>query len=269
MGYGSLQRLHEAAWNYQNNRAKVFGMGDDVRMSYRKGLRNLIVFMFGYYIDGFESYGAQKGHRAILALECLTVADELGRFHQWYNRADLEKPGVMGTWGKELPHRPQDDCRDSYNSALAALGSPKQPSYSHLKLLSQYFDYVYYMSRHIGHLTWKARDKDTDYNETVYNWELNKLLFHLQGAGDLEYSTQNSSGPTSLLNPEIILPEDDFWAAYSKKKGWIAKEWMYNEQPSQFCYDWLQAQLDWKGDPAELEVVKDDVNKIDHEILYL
>ena len=94
--------------------------------------------MFGYYIDGFESYGAQKGHRAILALECLTVADELGRFHQWYNRADLEKPGVMGTWGKELPHRPQDDCRDSYNSALAALGSPKQPSYSHLKLLSQY-----------------------------------------------------------------------------------------------------------------------------------
>ena len=56
------------------------------------------------------------------------------------------------------------------------------------------------MSRNIGHLTWKARDKDTDYNETVYNWELNKLLFHLQGAGDLEYSTQNSSGPD--LPPE-------------------------------------------------------------------
>ena len=125
------------------------------------------------------------------------------------------------------------------------------------------------MSQNIGHLTWKAWDKDTDYNETVYNWELNELLSHLRGTGDLEYSTQNSPGLTSLLNPEIILPEDDFRAAYGKKKGWIAKEWTYNEQPSQFCYDRLQAQLDLKGHPAELEVVQDDVDKIDHEILYL
>ena len=64
--YGSVQRLHEAAWNYQNNRAKVFGTGPDVRMSYEKALRNL-VFMFGYYIHAFECYGARKGHRAILA----------------------------------------------------------------------------------------------------------------------------------------------------------------------------------------------------------
>ena len=84
--------------------------------------------MFGYYIDAFESYGAWKDHQAILALECLTVADELGRFHQWYKRADLRKPGVMKTRWKELPQKPQDDCRNSYNSVLAALGSPKQPS---------------------------------------------------------------------------------------------------------------------------------------------
>ena len=124
--YGSLQRLHEAAWNYQNNQAKVFGTGQDVRMSYDKALRNLIIFMFGYYIDTFESYGAQKGHRAILALECLT--DELGRFHRWYKRADLWKPGVIRTQWKELPQKPQDNCCNSYNLALAALGSPMQPS---------------------------------------------------------------------------------------------------------------------------------------------
>ena len=34
--YGSVQRLHEAAWNYQNNRAKVFGTGPDVQMLYEK-----------------------------------------------------------------------------------------------------------------------------------------------------------------------------------------------------------------------------------------
>ena len=56
------------------------------------------------------------------------------------------------------------------------------------------------MSRNIGHLTRKSRDKDTDYNESVYDRELNKLLSHLQGSGDLEYSTQDSPGPTSLLN---------------------------------------------------------------------
>ena len=153
--------------------------------------------MFGYYIDTFESYGAQKGHRAILALECLTVADELGRFHRWYKRADLRKPGVMRTWWKELPQKLQDDCRNSYNSALAALGSPMQPSYGHPKLLGRYFDHIYHMSRNIGQLTRKNWDKATNYNKSVYNRELNELLSHLWGSGDLEYSTQK-------------MPEGDF-----------------------------------------------------------
>ena len=34
--YGSLQRLHKAAWNYRNNWAKVFSTGQDVGMSYDK-----------------------------------------------------------------------------------------------------------------------------------------------------------------------------------------------------------------------------------------
>ena len=152
---------------------------------------------------------------------------------------------------------------------LAALGSPKQPSYSHSKLLGRYFDHVYHISRNIGHLTWKAQDKDTDYNETVYDWELNELLSHLQGSGDLGYSTQDPPGPISLLNLEIILPEADFWTAHSKKKGWIADEWTYEAEPSQFCYDQLQARLDWNGDPAELEKEVDAIDKIDHEVLYL
>ena len=80
------------------------------------------------------------------------------------------------------------------------------------------------MSRNIGQLTRKSLDKATDYNESVYNWELNELLSHLQGSGDLEYSTQQTPGPTSLLNPEIILPEADFQVAHENKKGWILEE---------------------------------------------
>ena len=145
---------------------------------------------------------------------------------------------------------------------------PKQPSYGHPKLLGRYFDHVYHMSRNIGQLTQKSWDKDTDYNESVYDWELNELLSHLRGSGDLEYSTRSLPGPASLLNPEIILPEADFQATHGKKKGWIVDEWMYDEEPSQYCYDRLQAQLGWNRNPDELEREEDDIDKTDHEALY-
>ena len=125
------------------------------------------------------------------------------------------------------------------------------------------------MSRNIGQLTWKSRDKTTDYNELVYNWELNKLLSHLQGSGDLEYLTWQMLGPTSLLNPEIILPEADFRVAHENKKGWISEEWVCGEEaPSQYSKDRLQACLDWKGSPAELYREEEKIDKTNHKALY-
>ena len=181
-----------------------------VRMSYEKTLRNLIMFMLSYYIDAFECHGAWKGHWAILVLKCFTVADQLGRFHHWYKRADLRKPGVMKTQWKELPHKPQDDCHSSYNSALAAMGSPMRPSYGHPKLLGWYYDHVYHQSRHIGQLTRKRWDDSTDYNESVYNREFNELMSYLHGSQDLNHPTWPCPGPNSLLNPEIVQPEEEF-----------------------------------------------------------
>ena len=164
---------------------------------------------------------------------------------------------------------PQDDCHNSYNLALAALGNPKQPSYGHPKLLGRYFNHVYHMSQNIGQLTRKSWDKATDYNELVYNQELNELLSHLWGSGDLEYLTQQMPGPTSLLNPEIILPEADFRVAHENKEGWILEEWVCGEEvPSQYSKDQLQAHLDWKGKLAELDREEDKIDKTDHEALY-
>ena len=54
--YGSLQNLHEVAWNYRNNRAKVFSTGPDVQMSYNKALRNLILWV-PERPPGHPSYG--------------------------------------------------------------------------------------------------------------------------------------------------------------------------------------------------------------------
>ena len=123
--------------------------------------------------------GPGKVIGAILVLECLMVADELGRYHYWYKRANLQKPGIKKTHWKDLPSAPQENHRSSYISGLAALGSPKQPSYGHPQVLCRYFNHVYHQSKNVGQLTWKDRDKATDYNDTVYTWELGKILSHL------------------------------------------------------------------------------------------
>ena len=165
LDYGGFGQLHQAAWNYRNNQVAAFARLEDNRMSYEKALQNLIVFLFAHYI---ECHGAWQGHRAILALECLTVANELGCYHRWYKRADLWKPGIEKTRWKDLPSVPQEDHQSSYASGLAALGSPKQPSYRHLQKPGRYFDHVYHQSRNVGQLTRKSWDQDTGYNETVY-----------------------------------------------------------------------------------------------------
>ena len=77
MEYGGFASLHEAAWNYRNNWVAPFNYSEDAHMSYEKGLQNLVVFLFAHYIEAFKCHGARKGHWAILALECLMVADEL------------------------------------------------------------------------------------------------------------------------------------------------------------------------------------------------
>ena len=130
--YGGFGQLHEAAWNYRNNQVAFFNHHEDAWMSYEKALQNLVVFLFTHYIEAFECHGARQGHRAILVLECLTVADELGWYHRWYKWANLWKPRIEKKHWKDLPSNPQEDHQSSYTSGLAALGSPRQPSYGHL-----------------------------------------------------------------------------------------------------------------------------------------
>ena len=255
--------MHQAAWNYQNNWVAAFTRSEDTRMSYEKVLWNLIVFLFAHYIEAFECHGARQGHRAILVLECLTVADELGCYHRWYKRADLRKPGIEKTRWKDLPSVPQEDHWSSYASGLAALGSPKQPSYGHPQKLGHYFNHIYHQSRNVGQLTWKSWDQDTGYNETVYT-------VYLSGFGDLSHTPRHKKTLASLLNLEIILLEADFQALRGQDSGWIGDEsWVEGEQIQPFEHDGLQTRVDWVGDPEELERVNDEVDRKDHEKMYL
>ena len=77
--YGGRDHLDFAAWNYTENVRR-----DDVRIAgitYERALRNLIVAMYGHYVDLFRCHSTTAGHRLVLAYNCLEVAAKLGRYH--------------------------------------------------------------------------------------------------------------------------------------------------------------------------------------------
>ena len=130
---------------------------------------------------------------------------------------------------------------------------------------------MYYQSQHIGQLTRKKREDSTDYNKSVYNRELNELLSYLHGSQDLNYPTQPwpHPGPSSLLNLEIVQPEEEFRAAHENTEEWTMESWMCGgEVPSEYKHDRLKARLDWCGDLGELDIKQDKIDKIDHEAMY-
>ena len=96
--YGGQQQLHVAAQNYRTNRALDTTLPDQqCLMPYEKALRNLIVLMFGHYVDVFECHSSRFGHRTILMWECLQVAQGLGRYHRFIKR------GEMRDWTAKVP----------------------------------------------------------------------------------------------------------------------------------------------------------------------
>ena len=130
---------------------------------------------------------------------------------------------------------------------------------------------MYHQSQHIGQLTQKRWDNSTDYNESVYNQELNELLSYLQGSQDLNYPTRPrpNPGPSSILNLEIVRPEEEFQAAHENTEEWTMESWMCGgEVPSEYEHDRLKAWFDWHGDLGELDIKQDKIDKIDHEAMY-
>ena len=94
-------------------------------------------------------------------------------------------------------------------------------------------------------------------------------MSYLHGSQDLNHLTRPHPGPNSLLNPEIVQPEEEFQAAYEKDKEWTVESWMCGgEVSSEYEHDQLKARLDWCGDPGELDIKQDKIDKIDHEAMY-
>ena len=82
--YGGHDHLDFAAQNYVKNvRKEETGI---CRITYERALRNLVVAMYGHYVDFFRCHSSMAGHRIVLAYNCLEVAAKLGRYHQAVRR---------------------------------------------------------------------------------------------------------------------------------------------------------------------------------------
>ena len=90
--YGGRDHLDFAARNYvENVRRQETGVAG---LTYERALQNLVVIMYGHYVDLFRCHSSTAGHRMVLSYNCLEVAAKLGRYHRAVQRL---RPG------EELP----------------------------------------------------------------------------------------------------------------------------------------------------------------------
>ena len=145
--YGGRDHLDFAARNYvENVRREETRIG---RITYERALRNLVVAMYGHYVDLFRCHSSMAGHRIVLAYNCLEVAAKLGRYHRAVRR---RQPGEELPDWIPTPEVPAGDSQLDYVDAFTLLGDAMHPAYGHLKSLARAYDQVYYEGREMGNL---------------------------------------------------------------------------------------------------------------------
>ena len=137
--YGGRDHLDFAARNYTDNiKREETGI---TGITYERALRNLIVAMYGHYVDLFRCHSSMASHRIVLAYNCLEVAAKLGHYH-WAVRR-LQPGEDLPDWIPTL-EIPAGDIRHSYVDAFTLLGDAMHPAFGHPKVLARAFDHVYY-----------------------------------------------------------------------------------------------------------------------------
>ena len=174
-----------------------------------------MVLMFSLYVNHLECTGSLKGHRTLMVHECLVVAAALGRYHRWQCRVSHQDQDTYD-WTK-VPVVPKDDFWQKYSPALTLLGNAQNPAYAHPKLLGRCFDNVYFCGQIIGDLPARGRSPHSEERtKLIYDQEYEELVHRLENMLDLTLESPSySMVPTSLVNPDIVLPHQEF----QKRRG--------------------------------------------------
>ena len=166
--------------------------------------------MFSHYVNHLECTGSLEGHWTLMVHECLVVAAALGWYHHWQCRVSHQDRDTYD-WTK-VSVIPKDDFRHKYSPALALLGNAQNPAYAHPKLLGRCFDNVYFCGRIIGDLPARRRPPHSEERtKLIYDQEYEELVHQLENTLDLTLESPSYSMVlTSLVNPDIVLPHQEF-----------------------------------------------------------
>ena len=209
--YGGTRQLHLAVKNYARNYAYSAGIHQNWRITYERALRNLMVLMFSHFVHQLENSGSVEGHRTLIVHGCLQVAAALGRYHHWQHRVNLQEiTSEKADWNK-IPTVAKGDYRFKYSPALTLLGNAQNLAYTHPKLLRHCYDNVYYNGQFIGDLPARGKPPTEEQSKKVYTQEYQEVVTRIENSLDLtEESPSYSMVPTSLVNPDIVLPHSLF-----------------------------------------------------------
>ena len=147
--YGGTCRLHVTARNYMQNYSLSTRIHQNWWITYERALRNLMVLMFSHYVHQLECSRSLKGHRTLMAHECLQVVVTLGHYHQWQCRVNHQEKSENADWNK-VPAVAKDNFRHKYSLVLTLLSNAQNQAFAHPKLLWHCYDNVYYNGRFIG-----------------------------------------------------------------------------------------------------------------------
>ena len=209
--YGGTHQLHIAAKNYARNYTYTTGIHQNWRITYERALRNLTVLMFSHFVHQLENSGSLEGHRILIVHECLQVAAALGRYHRWQRRVNLQEISSENADWNKIPKVAKDDFRHKYSPAPTLLGNAQNPAFAHPMLLGCCYDNVYHNGRFFGNLPARGKLPTMEQSRKVYTQEYQEVVTWVENSLDLmEESPSYSVVPTSLVNPDIVLPHSLF-----------------------------------------------------------
>ena len=204
--YGGHDHLDFVAQNYVKNvRREETGIGG---ITYERALRNLVVAMYGHYVDLFRCHSSTAGHRIVLAYNCLEVAAKLGHYHRavWRRQPGEELPNWIPT-----PEILAGDSWLNYVDAFTLLGDAMHPAYGHRKMLAQAYDQVYYEGQEMGNLPLRGK-KTADQSAAVYRAENSQIVHRFSTLMRIDCEKFVRPMPTSLVHPEMVYPNKKYEA---------------------------------------------------------
>ena len=220
-------------------------------ITYERALQNLVVAMYGHYMDLFRCHSSTAGHRIVLAYNRLEVAAKLGCYHRavWRRQPGEELPDWIPT-----PEIPAGDSRLDYVDAFTLLGDTMHPTYGHPKTLVRAYDQVYYEGREMGNLPLRGK-KTADQSAAVYRVEYAQIIHRFSTLTRIDCEKFVRLMPTSLVRPEMVFP-DKKYEAYCLKASETGPVVQY-EQTSNYKMDGLQTRIDLRPG-TEIPVYPED-----------